>query len=190
MAAGGCIYIQMAPGAAVGGPPPASVPQQTLGIGLSVGSLAVADQYLDPGNYLGANLSLRMSPMLAIELAVGGASLPDTLVGGDLTVTPATASIVFSLPAMYGYGPNQSCCYWRFGLGAGAAGLSHSVDVVDDSVAVVVFQMGADWTIPGLGRIFMVVDALAGDLVLDQTTAEYIDLRSMAVLRVGAEIDF
>ena len=107
-------------------------------------------------------------------------------------MSPATASVVFSMPDPYI--PDQNV-RWRFGVGVGTAGLSHTEWEVGP-VSVFVIQGGAEMILPatggtGGGRVFAVADMMIGDSkVLDDTGTAWWDLGAITTLRVGMEFGF
>jgi hypothetical protein len=160
--------------------------RQMVGVGVSGGVLAAADEWLAGGFYWGVQASLWMSDFLAIEVDLGGTSLQDDGYGGDLTINPMTVSAVLSLPVPTMYGPD--IFRWRVGVGAGVAALDHTYASIDP-MGVVNLQAGSEWMVQG-GRLFGVMDLMIGDEVFDDTDTLWWDLRTMVTFRAGIELGF
>ncbi len=205
LATSGCIYIvEQAPVAAVAVQPPVATgapvyqgqpvppgPQMQplrLGLGVSGGFLAAVDPYLDPGFMWCAQGTIWLNEMLGIELDIGRVTLADTYYGGDLTVTPIYVAAIISVPetgTLMWAGPNAR---WRAGVGVGVAACEHSLSgVTPDPVPIVSVQGGTEWLMPEGGRVFAIIDLLAGDVTSDPDAGRAWDLTSMVTFRIGVE---
>ena len=178
--------VTVGPAGPVVGPPAPGAGVPHLGIGASVGLFTPVDPWVDIGFYWNLNGSLWLGDMLAIELDVGSSTMTDSGYGGELTVTPVTVSAVFSLPDPWTM--NQAF-RWRLGVGAGVAGVDHSLYVIDPSaIGVFTVQTGTEFLIPGMGRMLAVVDLMFGEEV--SSGGYWWDLSGMTAVRVGLELTF
>ncbi|MHC4251866.1 MAG: hypothetical protein ACYS9X_22330, partial [Planctomycetota bacterium] len=101
--------------------------------------------------------SIWLSEIMAIQFDYGAANLDDqhSPLGGDMTISPATATVVFSVPDPW----MQSDTFrYRFGVGGGIAKLDHSEYEVDD-MSVFRMLVGVEWLLLEGGRIFAVADS-------------------------------
>ena len=217
LVASGCYgpYYGGQPG--YGGPPSRGAPsgppgptgrmlQPRLGIGASAGGIVPSDQWLTGGAYVGGQVSLWLSDMIAFQVDVGTTTFDDrsefedeltgivTVLTGDLTVVPVTASVICSMPDPYWM---NEMYRWRFGIGVGRATIDHSDPLyVLDDMTIFTVQVGGEWVLPGMGpgagagRVFAVFDWIIGEEVTDEVTGYYWDLSSMFAFRVGMEFQF
>lgn len=199
LSAGGCYVVQpgygppRGPGAPPG--PAGGMLQPRIGIGASLGVLVPSDEWLIPGPYLGGQVSLWLSEMMALQIDVGATTLKDDAewypdFTGDLTVVPMTVSAIFSIPDPYF---RNGMLRWRFGVGAGVVGLDHSEPGVDlDPMGIVTMHAGTEFVLRELGggRFFVLAEIMFGEEVEDEDSGWYWDLTTMSVLRVGLEFQF
>ncbi len=195
-----------------GGPPARSAPsgppgpggrmmQPRIGIGASAGGMIPSDEFLTGGIYVGGQASLWLSDMIGFQVDVGRVTFDDqfewyTDFAGDLTVTPMTFSVVFSvLDPFYA----NDMYRWRFGIGVGEAKLDHSDPLVDlENITIFTVQMGGEFALTGMGpgpasgRVFVVVDWILGEEAEAEVGSEIWtwDLSGMAALRIGMEFQF
>jgi hypothetical protein len=163
-----------------------------VGLGASAGLFSTLDSELDKGLSGGVmwdlHASIWLSEIMAIQADCGAANLDDQYspLGGDMTISPATVSVVFSVPDPW---VQSEAFRFRFGVGGGVAKLDHSEYEVDD---IPIFRMlfGAEWLLREGGRVFAVVDVMVGEEVDDVSESWWWDLRSMNSVRVGMEFGF
>lgn len=200
LSASGCYYMGQPgygpPGAPSGPPGPAmGMVQPRVGLGASVGFLIPEDPWVSAGPYLGAQLSLWLNDMMALQFDVGGTVLDDETewypdFTGDLTVVPMTASVIFSIPDPY---LMNRMLRWRFGIGAGVATVDHSEVGIDlDPMGIVTMHAGTEFVLPELGggRVFVLGEVVFGEEVEDEASGWYWDFTSMALVRIGMEFQF
>jgi hypothetical protein len=176
------------------GPPAPAARQkrQTFSFGASAGFLATADSEYEEGLSTGGmwNLqaSLWLSDIMALQVDHGFSTLDDqdSPLGGDMQITPVSASLVFSLPDPWTV---NSALRYRLGVGLGVAQLHHTEYEVDD---IPIFRMifGAEWMLQQNGRLFVAADIMVGEEVEDVSSTWWWDLSSMSCLRLGLEFGF
>lgn len=190
LAGPGCYIVAGPPVPAV--PPRAAAPQASIGFGPSVGLFTTMDSELPYGLSEGfmwnMQASIWLSEMMALQFEYGAAVLDDSEspLGGDMTIAPATVSVIFSVPDPYAGG---NVYRWRFGVGGGVANLDHSKYEVD-SIGIFRLQAGGEWVLLEGGRLFAVADVMIGQKVWDASDSWFWDLTSMSSLRVGLEFGF
>ncbi len=196
----GC-YIMMAPPMAPApravaerdGPPGAAALQsQGFALGASAGIFTTLDSEavngLSEGVMWNVQVSLRLSEIMALQFDYGSANLDDSdsPLGGDMTIAPAMAAVVFSVPDMW---MQRDMVRYLFGIGGGVAKLDHSEYEVEE---ISVFRMlfGVEWLLQENGRLFAVADIMIGEEVDDASASWWWDLSTMSAFRVGLEFGF
>ena len=176
-----------------GAPPSARPPKrQTFSVGASAGLLSTYDSEYEEGLSDGVMWNLQASiwlnDIMAIEFDRGSSTLDDQYspLGGDMTISPVSASLIFSIPDQWSVG---RALRYRLGVGVGVAQLDHTEYEVDD---ISIFRMlfGVDWMLQQNGRLFAVADIMVGEEVEDVSSTWWWDLSSMTSLRLGLEFGF